>query len=583
MRKLFKYLDTKEKGMAAFSIIFVVIQVWLDLKLPEYMSAITTLVESPGSQISDILRNGVFMLACAVGSALATVVAGYLAAKVAASLSLKLREQLFRHVMEFNSEELGRFSVASLITRATNDVTQVQTLVAMGLQIITKTPIMLVWGLSKIIGKQWQWTLATSGMVLLFMVVILLVAVLVLPKFKVIQQLTDDLNRITRENLSGIRVIRAYNAENYQQQKFEQVNSSLTNNNLFTNRVTGLLMPTMTFIISAISLVIYWIGAYLLNGVGMMERLPVFSDMVVFSQYAMQVIMAFAMLTVLFVMLPRVIVSVHRINEVLDTKVQIQNGAEQDGIPNVSNIEFRHVSFRYPGAAENVLEDISFTANRGDTVAIIGATGSGKSSLVNLVPRFYDVTEGEVLVDGRNVREYEVHALRKKIGYVSQKAVLFSGSVVSNITLGKANADQTKIDTALDVSQSQEFVSWMPGGVSANIAQGGSNVSGGQRQRLSIARAICKNPEIYIFDDSFSALDYKTDSLLRQALAKKAKDSIKLIVAQRIGTIRHADRIIVLEDGKIAGMGTHAELLESCRVYQEIARSQLSEEELKHA
>lgn len=583
MRKLFKYLDTKEKGMAAFSIIFVVIQVWLDLKLPEYMSAITTLVESPGSQISDILRNGVFMLACAVGSALATVVAGYLAAKVAASLSLKLREQLFRHVMEFNSEELGRFSVASLITRATNDVTQVQTLVAMGLQIITKTPIMLVWGLSKIIGKQWQWTLATSGMVLLFMVVILLVAVLVLPKFKVIQQLTDDLNRITRENLSGIRVIRAYNAENYQQQKFEQVNSSLTNNNLFTNRVTGLLMPTMTFIISAISLVIYWIGAYLLNGVGMMERLPVFSDMVVFSQYAMQVIMAFAMLTVLFVMLPRVIVSVHRINEVLDTKVQIQNGAEQDGIPNVSNIEFRHVSFRYPGAAENVLEDISFTANRGDTVAIIGATGSGKSSLVNLVPRFYDVTEGEVLVDGRNVREYEVHALRKKIGYVSQKAVLFSGSVVSNITLGKANADQTKIDTALDVSQSQEFVSRMPGGVSANIAQGGSNVSGGQRQRLSIARAICKNPEIYIFDDSFSALDYKTDSLLRQALAKKAKDSIKLIVAQRIGTIRHADRIIVLEDGKIAGMGTHAELLESCRVYQEIARSQLSEEELKHA
>lgn len=583
MRKLFKYLDTKEKGMAAFSIIFVVIQVWLDLKLPEYMSAITTLVESPGSQISDILRNGVFMLACAVGSALATVVTGYLAAKVAASLSLKLREQLFRHVMEFNSEELGRFSVASLITRATNDVTQVQTLVAMGLQIITKTPIMLVWGLSKIIGKQWQWTLATGGMVLLFMVVILLVAVLVLPKFKVIQQLTDDLNRITRENLSGIRVIRAYNAENYQQQKFEQVNSKLTNNNLFTNRVTGLLMPTMTFIISAISLVIYWIGAYLLNGVGMMERLPVFSDMVVFSQYAMQVIMAFAMLTVLFVMLPRVIVSVHRINEVLDTKVQIQNGAEQDGIPNVSNIEFRHVSFRYPGAAENVLEDISFTANRGDTIAIIGATGSGKSSLVNLVPRFYDVTEGEVLVDGRNVREYEVHALRKKIGYVSQKAVLFSGSVVSNITLGKANADQTKIDTALDVSQSQEFVSRMPGGVSANIAQGGSNVSGGQRQRLSIARAICKNPEIYIFDDSFSALDYKTDSLLRQALAKKAKDSIKLIVAQRIGTIRHADRIIVLEDGKIAGMGTHAELLESCRVYQEIARSQLSEEELKHA
>ena len=583
MRKLFKYLDTKEKGMAAFSIIFVVIQVWLDLKLPEYMSAITTLVESPGSQISDILRNGVFMLACAVGSALATVVTGYLAAKVAASLSLKLREQLFRHVMEFNSEELGRFSVASLITRATNDVTQVQTLVAMGLQIITKTPIMLVWGLSKIIGKQWQWTLATGGMVLLFMVVILLVAVLVLPKFKVIQQLTDDLNRITRENLSGIRVIRAYNAENYQQQKFEQVNSSLTNNNLFTNRVTGLLMPTMTFIISAISLVIYWIGAYLLNSAGMMERLPVFSDMVVFSQYAMQVIMAFAMLTVLFVMLPRVIVSVHRINEVLDTKVQIQNGAEQDGIPNVSNIEFRHVSFRYPGAAENVLEDISFTANRGDTVAIIGATGSGKSSLVNLIPRFYDVTEGEVLVDGRNVREYEVHALRKKIGYVSQKAVLFSGSVVSNITLGKANADQTEIDTALDVSQSQEFVSRMPGGVSANIAQGGSNVSGGQRQRLSIARAICKNPEIYIFDDSFSALDYKTDSLLRQALAKKAKDSIKLIVAQRIGTIRHADRIIVLEDGKIAGMGTHAELLESCHVYEEIARSQLSVEELKHA
>lgn len=584
MRKLLTYINTKEKSMVVIGVLFVVVQVWLELKMPEYMSAITLLVKTPGSDINEILTNGGYMLLCALGSMVAAIATGYLAARVAASLAQELRAQMFQKVMCFYNEELSRFSTSSLITRSTNDITQVQMLVAMGLQIITKTPIMMVWGISKIIGKQWQWSITTAAAVILISLLILAVAVLVLPRFKVIQKLTDDLNRVTRENLTGIRVIRAYNAEHFQQNKFEEVNTSLTDTNLFANRVTALLMPTMTFITSGISLAIYWIGAYLLDGTGLMERLTVFSDMVVFSQYAMQVIMAFAMMTVLFVMLPRVMVSVHRINEVLDTRVGIQNGVQEhakDG--QTSCVEFQHVSFRYPDAGEDVLHDISFTAKSGQTVAFIGATGSGKSSLVNLIPRFYDVTAGNILVDSINVRDYDMHSLRDKIGYVSQKAVLFSGSVASNVTLGKKHAVQEDIDEALAVSQSAEFVNSMPGGSDAQIAQGGVNVSGGQRQQLSIARTICKNPEIYIFDDSFSALDYKTDRLLRQALESRAKDATKLIVAQRIGTIRHADQIIVLEDGKIAGIGTHAELLKTCRVYQEIARSQMSEEELKHA
>lgn len=581
MRKLLKYLNPKEKIRVILGVLFVVVQVWLELKMPEYMSAITLLVKTPGSEIAEILKNGGYMLLCALGSMVAAIATGYFAARVAASLSQELRAQMFRKVMGFYNEELGRFSTASLITRSTNDITQVQMLVAMGLQIITKTPIMMVWGISKILGKQWQWSLTTGAAVLLIILLILAVAVLVLPRFKVIQELTDGINRVTRENLTGIRVIRAYNAERFQQGKFEQVNTALTNTNLFANRVTALLMPTMTLITSGISLAIYWIGAYLLSSAGGMERLTIFSDMVVFSQYAMQVIMAFAMMTVLFVMLPRVMVSVHRINEVLDTEVRMQNGTQNR--ENTGSVEFRHVFFRYPDAGEDVLHDISFTARSGQTVAFIGATGSGKTSLVNLIPRFYDVSEGEILVDGQNVRDYDIHALRDKIGYVSQKAVLFSGTVASNVTLGQENAAQEEITKALAVSQSEEFVSRMNGGIQAEIAQGGVNVSGGQRQRLSIARAVCKKPEIYIFDDSFSALDYQTDRQLRQALEREAKDATKLIVAQRIGTIRHADQIIVLENGTIAGMGTHEELLKTCGVYQEIARSQMSEEELQDA
>lgn len=583
MKRLLKYLSAKEKGMALTGILFVAVQVWLELKMPEYMSGITLLVQTPGSEFGEILQNGGYMLLCALGSMAASIATGYFGAKVAASLAQKLRSQMFRKVMGFYNEELGHFSTASLITRSTNDITQVQMLVAMGLQIITKTPIMMVWGITKIIRKQWQWSLTLAAAVLVISLVILLVAILVLPRFKIIQALTDDLNRVARENLTGIRVIRAYNAEKFQQSKFEQVNASLTDTNLFANRVTALLMPTMTLVTSGISLAIYWIGAYLLDGSGGMERLAIFSDMVVFSQYAMQVIMAFAMMTVLFVMLPRVMVSVHRINEVLDTEVKIKSGT-QDGRTAERNasVEFRHVSFRYPGAGEDVLHDISFTVHAGETVAFIGATGSGKSTLVNLLPRYYDVTEGEILIDGIRVPDYEIHALREKIGYVSQKAVLFSGSVASNVAMGKRDATEEEVGRALSVSQSEGFVSRMAGGVSGEIAQGGVNVSGGQRQRLSIARAVCKNPEIYIFDDSFSALDYKTDRLLRQELERCAKDATKLIVAQRIGTIRHADNIIVLADGKIAGMGTHDELLKSCLIYQEIARSQMWEEGLRH-
>lgn len=584
MKKLLRYLSIKEKGMALLGVLFVAVQVWLELKMPEYMSGITLLVETPGSEINEILKHGGYMLLCALGSMTASITTGYFAARVAASLAQKLRSQMFRKVMGFYNEELGHFSTASLITRSTNDITQVQMLVAMGLQIITKTPIMMVWGITKIIRKQWQWSLTVAAAVLLISLVILLVAILVLPRFKIIQTLTDDLNRVARENLTGIRVIRAYNAEKFQQSKFEQVNTSLTNTNLFANRVTALLMPTMTLVISGISLAIYWIGAYLLDGAGLMERLTIFSDMVVFSQYAMQVIMAFAMMTVLFVMLPRVMVSVHRINEVLDTEVKIQSGTQTGkNIGKSGCVEFRHVFFRYPGAGEDMLHDISFSVHPGETVAFIGATGSGKSTLVNLLPRYYDVTAGEILVDGIRVQDYEIHALRAKLGYVSQKAVLFSGSVASNVALGKRNATDEEVGRALSVSQSEGFVSKMAGGTDGEIAQGGVNVSGGQRQRLSIARAVCKDPEIYIFDDSFSALDYKTDRLLRQELERCAKEATKLIVAQRIGTIRHADNIIVLSDGKIAGMGTHAELLKSCRVYQEIARFQMSEEELRHA
>lgn len=586
MLKLFKNLRKKDWVYIFTGLVFIVLQVWLDLKMPDYMSKITELVQTPGSEMSDILINGGYMLLCAVGSMLAAMITGYFAAKVAAGLSRTVREKVFKKVMHFNSEEMGRFSTASLITRTTNDITQVQTSVAMGLQAIIKAPILLVWAILKIAGKQWQWSLATASAVLVIMVVLMITVVLALPKFKVIQQLTDNLNRVTRENLTGIRVVRAYNAEKYQEDKFEAANAELTKTNLFTNRITALLSPTMSFVSSGISLAIYWIGAYLIDSASIADRLTIFSDMVVFSSYAMQVIMAFTMLTMLFIMLPRVLVSARRINEVLDTEISLKDGETEATGTNVQGqIEFRNVSFKYPDAGDYVLENISFTASMGETVAVIGSTGSGKSTLVNLIPRFYDATEGEILVDGVNVKSYTQKGLRNKLGYVSQRAVLFSGTVRSNVMYGDNGRNQLPEDMvdAVSIAQSSDFVEKMDGQYDARIAEGGTNVSGGQKQRLSIARAICRRAEIYIFDDTFSALDYKTDRALRMALNSKLGTATKLIVAQRIGTIRNADKIIVLDSGKIAGIGTHDELMQTCKTYQEIARSQLSEEELKIA
>lgn len=587
MGKIFQKMKKREWGMVLCSLVFIVVQVWLDLKMPEYMSTITTLVETPGSDLNEILLNGGYMLLCAVGSMVAAMITGYFAAKVAAGLSKTLREQVYKKVMHFNSEEMGRFSTASLITRTTNDITQVQTIVAMGLQAIIKAPILLVWAILKISNKQWQWSVATAGAVLVILAVLTIAVILALPKFQIIQKLTDNLNRVTRENLTGIRVVRAYNAEKYQENKFEKANDELTSTNLFANRVMALLMPTMTFVSSGISLVIYWIGAYLIDAAEMTERLSIFSDMVVFSSYAMQVIMAFMLLTMMFIMLPRVMVSIRRINEVIDTEIAIKDGTlTGDDLPQQGEIEFRNVSFRYPDAGDYTLRNISFTAHKGETVALIGVTGSGKSTLVNLIPRFYDATEGDILVDGIDIRKYSQTALRNKLGYVPQRAVLFSGTVESNVAYGdngQPAPQSAEISEAVSMAQASEFVTKMNGGLSARIAQGGTNVSGGQKQRLSIARAICRRPEIYIFDDSFSALDYKTDRILRTALNEKLKDATKLIVAQRIGTIRNADKIIVLDDGKIVGMGTHEELMKNCFEYQEIARSQLSEEELANA
>ncbi len=586
MIKLLKRMKKREYGMVCASLVFIVAQVWLDLKMPDYMSAITTLVQTPSSEMSEILLNGGYMLFCAVGSMVAAMITGYFAARVAAGLSKTVREQVFKKVMRFNSEEIGRFSTASLITRTTNDITQVQTLIAMGLQAIMKAPILLVWAIVKIAGKQWQWSLATASAVLVIMAVLMAAIILALPKFKVIQQLTDNLNRVTRENLTGIRVVRAYNAEEYQENKFERANDELTKTNLFTNRVMALLMPTMSFVSSGISLAIYWIGAYLINAAEVSERLTLFSDMVVFSSYAMQVIMAFTMLTMMFIMLPRVLVSARRINEVLDTEIALKDGKHDTSDNKIrGKIEFCNVSFKYPDAGDYVLEDISFTAEEGQTVAIIGSTGSGKTTLVNLIPRFYDATKGEILIDGVNVKNYTQKGLRNKFGYVSQRAVLFSGTVESNILYGDNGKPQSQDDMvdAIFISKSYEFVEKMEGQYDAHIAQGGTNVSGGQKQRLSIARAVCRRAEIYIFDDTFSALDYKTDRAVRMALDTNLKTATKLIVAQRIGTIRNADKIIVLDSGKIAGMGTHDELMQTCNTYQEIARSQLSEEELKNA
>lgn len=584
MLKLLKNLEPKEWFLFCISLMFIIAQVWLDLELPDYMSDITRLIQTPGSEMNEILVAGGWMLLCALGSLATSVVVAGIAARIAADLSARLRSKLFDKVQSFSMEEISNFSTASLITRSTNDITQVQMLIVIGLQLLVKAPILAVWAILKISGKSWEWTLTTGAAVVLLVVIVAVCIVLVLPKFKKLQLLTDNLNRVSRENLNGLRVIRAYNAEEYQEQKFAVANNELTSTNLFANNVMTLLMPSITLIMSGLSLSIYWVGAVLIQAAEGTAKMGLFSDMIVFSSYAMQVVMAFMMLIMIFILLPRAQVSAKRINEVLETVPSLKNGSvTQFPVKREDEIEFKGVSFKYPDAEEYVLENICFTAKQGETVAFIGSTGCGKSTLVNLIPRFYDATEGEVLVNGINVREYDQQALRNKMGYVSQKAVLFGGTVSSNIAFGENGSGQvlsSDIVDAVYTSQSSEFVEKLEGNYDAHIAQGGTNLSGGQKQRLSIARAIARRPEILIFDDSFSALDYKTDRKLRSELKKDAHDSTMLIVAQRIGTIKDADKIIVLEAGRIAGMGTHDELMQSCDVYQEIAYSQLTKEEL---
>ena len=592
MAKIFKYLKPGEWLMAGISLIFIVTQVWLDLKLPDYMSEITTLTQTPGSEMSEIWRSGGYMLLCALGSLVAAIIVGYFAARIGASFSQRLRSLLFYKVESFSMEEINRFSTSSLITRSTNDITQVQMLIVMALQLVIKAPIMAVWAVTKISGKSFEWTLATGGAVLFLIIMVTFLMIFVVPKFKKMQTLTDNITRVTRENLTGLRVVRAYNAESYQADKFETANEELTGTQLFTQRAMAIMMPVMNMMMSGLALSIYWIGAHLINNAsmtlsaaGVPEKLEVFSNMVVFSQYAMQVIMAFMMLIMIFIMLPRASVSAKRINEVLDTEPNITDGGEVAGKPGLcGEVEFKGVGFKYPDAAEAVLEDISFTAKKGETVAFIGSTGSGKSTLINLVPRFFDVTEGEVLLDGVNVKDYKQESLFNKVGYVPQQAVLFKGTVESNVAFGDNGSDEAygidEVKKAVQIAQGTDFVEKMDGGYEAPISQGGTNISGGQKQRLAIARAVCRKPEIYIFDDSFSALDYKTDRILRSVLKRETAGVTSLIVAQRIGTIMDADQIIVLDEGKIVGKGTHRELLQNCAVYKEIAMSQLSEEEL---
>ena len=589
MLKVLKYLTKKDWLFVLCSFVFVVTQVYLDLKLPDYMSEITMLVQTPNSEMSEILSAGGYMLLCALGSLVASFIVGFFAAKIASNLSWRLRSNVYDKIESFSLAEINKFSTASLITRSTNDITQVQNIVAMGLQLIIKAPITAIWAICKILGKGWEWTAATGGAILVLVLIILVVMIFALPRFKKTQKLTDKLNLVTRENLTGIRVVRAYNAEHYQSDKFENVNNELTNNNLVINRVMAIMQPGMMFVMNGLSLAIYWIGAYLIDNADMMDKMTLFSDMIVFSSYSMQVIMSFVMLTMIFIMMPRAAVSAKRILEILDTKESIVDGHGK--IKNTSKngeIEFKNVSFKYPDSEESeyVLRDISFKAKKGETVAIIGSTGSGKTSLVNLIPRFYDVTEGEVLVNGVNVKDYKQSQLNNLLGYVHQKAVLFTGNITSNVAYGdngRGKYSENDVKKAIEIAQGTEFVEKMPDTYKSRISQGGKNVSGGQKQRLSIARAICRKPKIYIFDDSFSALDYKTDRKLRSVLKKETKGATNLIVAQRIGTIIDADKIIVLDEGKIVGMGTHDELMKNCKVYQEIAYSQLSKEELANA
>ncbi len=587
MIKLLKSLGKKEWAFALLCLLLIFSQVWLELKMPDYMSEITKLVQTEGSSMSDIIKNGAYMLSCALGSLVLAVITGYITSGISSGFSLKVRKKIFDKVENLAMQEVKQFSTSSLITRTTNDITQVEMLIAMGLQLLIKAPITAIWAITKILNKSWQWSAITAVAVAILLSVIAMLVIIVLPRFKIVQKLTDKINGVTRENLTGIRVVRAFNAEKYQEDKFENVNNELTNLQLFNQKKFAILQPTMYLVMYFLTLSIYFVGAYLIKDSLMANKLTLFGDMVVFSSYAMQVIMSFLMLAMIFMMLPRAQVSAKRICEVLDTDTSIKEGnIDKDTTDERGTVEFKNVSFKYPDADEYLLKDISFKANKGETVAFIGSTGSGKSTLINLVPRFYDVTDGEVLVDGVNVKEYSSEFLRNKIGYVPQKAVMFNGTVKTNVAYGdngKGEISDKKIKDAVYVAQAKEFVEKMDDGYDSHIAQGGTNVSGGQKQRLAIARAIARDPEIYIFDDSFSALDYKTDSVLRKELKNYTKDATNLIVAQRIGTIMNADKIIVLDNGMCVGQGTHKELLKNCDVYKQIALSQLSKEELENA
>ena len=580
MIKLFRYLRKKDWLFVCISLCFIVFQVWLDLRLPDYMAEITRLIQTPDSALSSVVWAGMKMLSCAILSMAAMFVVGYFVAQVAAGLSKRLREAVYDKVISFSMEEMGKFSTASLITRSTNDISQVQMVIAIGLQASVRAPIMAVWAITKIINKNLMWSAATGVAIAFLLVIIAVIFVLVVPGFQKMQTLTDNINRVARENLSGVRVVRAYNAEKYQEDKFEEANEELTSVNLFNQKIMALMSPVMTLISSGLTLSIYWIGVYLIDKAALQDKITLFSDMIVFSSYAMQVIMSFMMLTFTFIILPRAIVSSKRINEVLDTKNRIMDGEGCENTSETGTVEFRNVSFHYPDATDDIISDINFKANKGEMVAFIGATGSGKTTLINLIPRFYDVTGGEVLVDGVNVKKYKLSELRKKIGYAPQKALLFSGTIEENVCYGADTPDSERLNEALEISQAKEFVEKLTDNVKSKISQGAVNVSGGQKQRLSIARSLYNKPEILIFDDSFSALDYRTDKILRKELRERSKGSTSLIVAQRIGTIMEADLIIVLEEGRVVGQGKHKELLKSCPIYKEIAMSQLSEEEL---
>ena len=586
MLKLLKNFKKKEWLLAVVCLILIFVQVWLELKMPDYMTEITKLVQTEGSKMSAILKNGGYMLACAFGSFIAAIITGYITSIISSTFSMNIREKIFHKVESLSMQDVKTFSTSSLITRTTNDVTQMEMLISMGLQLLIKSPIMAIWAITKILNKSWQWSAITAVAVTILLATIGAIMIIVMPRFKIVQKLIDKINELTRENLTGIRVVRAFNAEKYQEDKFEEANKKLTNQQLFNQKTFAILQPVMYLVLYYLTLAIYFVGTFLIDNALMADKIALFGDMVVFTSYAMQIIMSFLMLAMIFMMLPRAQVSANRINEVLDSKISIKDGKMKEDITKEKGtVEFKNVSFKYPDADEYLLKNISFKANKGETVAFIGSTGSGKSTLINLIPRFYDATEGEVLVDGINVKEYSQELLHNKIGYIPQKAVMFNGTVSSNVSYGengKGEISEEKIEQAIDIAQGKDFVEKMEDKYNTHIAQGGTNISGGQKQRLAIARAIARDPEILIFDDSFSALDYKTDAALRKALKKHIKDTTNLIVAQRIGTIMNADRILVLNEGKVVGQGTHKELLNNCEIYKQIALSQLSKEELEN-